>query len=91
MLTLSPEVREALDSKISGGWGNRRKLKNLRELLYGEEHLNIRYDAASTLSATDTFNARAGNCLSMTSLFVASARYLGLDAHFQTVTGKRSG
>ena len=60
-------------------------MPNPGELLYGEDQLNVRYDAASTLSATDTFEARAGNCLSMTSLFIAAARYLGLDAHFQTV------
>ncbi len=85
ILALSPEIRNLLDTNINPRWGTRHRLKNLRELLYDENQLNIHYDATNTLTATDTFNARAGNCLSMTSLFIAAARYVGLDAQFQTV------
>ncbi len=85
ILALSPEIRELLDREVSPNWGSRRKLKRLREILYSEDELNIHYDASNTLTATETFRVGSGNCLSMTSLFIASARYVGVDAKFQTV------
>ena len=36
-----------------------------------------------TLTAAETFESRVGNCLSQTNLFVASARYVGLDAVYE--------
>ena len=85
ILALSPDIEELLDSRIESDWSTRQKLKALRELLYGKDELNIQYDAMNTLTALGTFDARSGNCLSMTSLFIAAARYVDLDAHFQTV------
>ena len=85
ILALSPEIQGLLDSEIDGRWGSRKKLKALRELLYDEDQLNIRYDSGNTLTATETFAARAGNCLSMTGLFIATARHVGLQAKYQKV------
>jgi tetratricopeptide (TPR) repeat protein len=85
ILALSPEIEDLLDSKIDSSWSTRNKLKALRELLYSKDQLNIHYDAASTLTAVDTFQAKSGNCLSLTSLFIASARHVGLDAEFKSV------
>jgi tetratricopeptide (TPR) repeat protein len=43
------------------------------------------YQADVTHTAAETFARRRGNCLSYTSLFVALARELGLDARYQVV------
>lgn len=85
ILSLSPEIRDLLDAKIDSDWNASRKLKKLRELLFSQDELNIHYDATNTLTAMETFKQRSGNCLSMTTLFVAAARYVGLDAKYQTV------
>ncbi|MBT7369179.1 MAG: hypothetical protein HN816_00935 [Gammaproteobacteria bacterium] len=85
ILALSPEIKILLDSKIDSEWGPRYKLKMLRKLLFSNDELNIQYNLASTLTATDTFNARSGNCLSLTSLYIAAARHVDIDANFQTV------
>jgi Flp pilus assembly protein TadD len=86
ILALSPEIQELLDTEIDERWSSRKRLRRLRELLYGEDQLNIHYDAANTLTATETFIARSGNCLSMTGLFIASARHIGLQAKYNKVT-----
>ncbi len=85
ILALTPEIKTLLDSEIDGKWSTSRKLRNLRELLYSEERLNIHYDTGNTLTASETFTQRSGNCLSMTSLFIASARHVGIQARYQKV------
>lgn len=45
----------------------------------------LEYHPLRTLTAQETFVARSGNCLSYTSLFLALAREVGLDAHYQLV------
>ncbi len=85
LLTLSPEIKSLLDTEVRESLTGRSKLKRLRELMFGEDEFNIHYNASETLTAEETFLAGEGNCLSMTSLFIAAARYIGLDAHYQTV------
>ncbi len=45
----------------------------------------IRYSEARTLTASEVFRLREGNCLSFTALVVQLARLSGLEAHFQDV------
>jgi tetratricopeptide (TPR) repeat protein len=85
ILAITPDIRSTLDREISRDWGSRLRLKKLRELLFSEDQLNIQYEAGNTRTASETFEARAGNCLSMTSLFIAAARYIGLEAKYQIV------
>jgi Flp pilus assembly protein TadD len=85
ILDLSTEFTALLDSRIASKWSSRHKLDELRKLLYGKDNLNIQYDASNTLAATETLKVKSGNCLSLTGLFIASARHVGLDAHYRTV------
>jgi Flp pilus assembly protein TadD len=47
--------------------------------------LQLRYDNFKTYTAEEAFYARAGNCMSFTTLFVALAREAGVKARFQEV------
>ncbi len=85
ILSLSPAIIELLDHQISRQWSARKRLRALRELFYGEENLNLHYEAKNTLTASETFDAGAGNCLSLTTLFIAAARHIGIDAKYQAV------
>jgi Flp pilus assembly protein TadD len=60
-------------------------VQRLQELLFGPDHLNLQYDDLRTRTAIETFQDRQGNCLSVVSLYISMARYLGVDAEFQTV------
>ncbi len=87
-LELAPEIKAALDEKIDRDWRSEKKLQEIRAFLFAEEGVGIKYDANATLTATETFRAGKGNCLAMTNLFIAAARYVDLDANFQTVEVK---
>lgn len=85
VLALNDELRAVLDEKIPGHWSRRRKLEELREFLFSSDELGIQYSAKTTRTAIETFESGSGNCLSLTSLFVAAARYVGLDANYRTI------
>lgn len=85
LLGLSERVKQVLDARINPSWSRARRIEELSEFFFSESERNIQYDAWLTQSATDTYLSGRGNCLSMSALFVASARHLGLDAKFQTV------
>lgn len=48
-------------------------------------HLRIDYDASRTRTAAETFEARAGNCLSLVLMTATMARELGLAVRYQLV------
>ena len=83
--SLSDLARHDLDRRINGDWSDSKKLRELRAYLFNEDELGIAYAAETTRTAMETLASRAGNCLSLSQLFVAAARHVGLDAHFQTV------
>ncbi len=84
-LELNDEIRLALDERIVRSWSQSRKLRELRSFLFSERERHIVYNSGETGTAIQTYNERTGNCLAMTTVFIASARYVGLDAHYQLV------
>ena len=63
-----------------------RRLYDLVYKVFSPDFLNLEYDGSKTKTAIETFQTRNGNCLSFTTMFVAMARYLGIDASFQQVS-----
>lgn len=84
-LYISDAVKRYIDSYILGRDSKEMRVEKLQDLLYGENFLNIEYSAEETHTAMEAFHAREGNCLSVMNLYIAMARYVGLDANFQTV------
>lgn len=58
----------------------------LFDALYKKDKLQLEYDAAVTRNATQTFDARKGNCLSLVIMTAALAREMGMSTQFQAVT-----
>lgn len=85
VLTLNDEIRSQLDERIQNSWSDTRKLEALRHYLFSSDRLGIEYDPQETRTAIETYEARSGNCLSLTNLFIAAARYVGLDANYRTI------
>ena len=85
VLYLDEQTRALIDERIDSDWNQFHKLRELRKYLFSKDELNISYDSQDTRTAMETFSAHSGNCLSMTNLFIAAARYVGLSAQFQTV------
>lgn len=83
-LALSDEIKQLVDDNVRNYAGEAR-VEKIQELLYGEDYLNLQYTDERTHTAIEAFEQREGNCLSAMNLYVAMARYAGIDAHFQTV------
>lgn len=86
IMALNNEIKAILDQDIRKIRSKQRRLLKLHELLFSPLYgLNIQYHPEGTKTAIETFNTGYGNCISHANLFVAAARYVGLDARYQTV------
>jgi len=84
-LYISDEVKQFIDAYIRPRDGEEARVDKLQDLLYGEDFLHVQYSSKETHTAMEAFYAREGNCLGVMNLYIAMARYAGVDAHFQTV------
>ncbi|HAJ75818.1 MAG TPA: hypothetical protein DCM64_05135 [Gammaproteobacteria bacterium] len=84
-LYISDEIKQLVDSHLDRRDSDRIKINKLQEILYGEEFLNIQYSDVRSHTAVEAFQTREGNCLSVMNLYIAMARYAGVEASFQTV------
>jgi len=84
ILEVTPAMRTFLDDHVRGRRDQSERLRLLTFAVMGEGTFRLVYDE-TTRTAAETFADQRGNCLSFTNLFVAMARYLGLEAHYQEV------
>lgn len=84
-LYITDEVKQYIDAYINPRDGEETRVDKLQDLLYGEDFLHIQYSSEQTHTAMEAFHAREGNCLGVMNLYIAMARYTGVDANFQTV------
>ena len=85
-LALNDEMRQFLDKHVGHLDDPTQRLNHLVHVIFSEKLLNLEYDNSRTRTAIETFQSKNGNCISFTAMFVAMARYLGIDAQFQEVT-----
>ena len=86
-LAVSPAMRRYLATRpvAHAQLGDRRR-KLIDSLYHGD--LKLEYDAASTRTAAEAFDARSGNCLALVLMTSAFAKELGLTVHYQVVNGE---
>ena len=85
VLALSEPMRHYLRTEIAGQVRQLGKLRGLVAALQSDRQLKVEYDSTFTRTAAETFEARAGNCLSLTLMTAALARELGLAVSFQRI------
>lgn len=85
LLALSEPMRRYLDVEIAPQLRRKGARDGLVEALSNKAQLRIDYDAAATRTAAQTFDARAGNCLSLVVMTAAMARHLGVPVQFNDV------
>ncbi|MBW1880972.1 MAG: tetratricopeptide repeat protein [Deltaproteobacteria bacterium] len=61
------------------------RLEALQLALFNPRTFAFTYDRAATLTAREAFTTHRGNCLAFTSLFIALARSVGVDARMVSV------
>ena len=84
VLALSPAMKAFADAHVERSDPDNLKLSQLVTAIMGKKTFGVTYDD-STRTAANTFLSRRGNCLSFSNMFVAMARYVGLNAEFQEV------
>jgi hypothetical protein len=84
VLALSPEMLEFLNRHVHRKGAETTKLHELVSAIVETDTFGLEYDD-TTRTASETFRARRGNCLSFSNMFVAMARDVGLAVEFQEV------
>lgn len=85
LLQLNASTKAFLDEKLKHIKNQEARTIALHKLLFTADGLNIGYSFKHTKTAQETFDTREGNCVSLSNLYVAAARYLGLKAQFNKV------
>lgn len=86
LFALSPAMRDYLTSPA---FSQRLRNKGLRhglvDALYSKTDLQLEYESRTTRTASQTYAARRGNCLSLVIMTAAFAKELGMQVRFQSV------
>ena len=85
VFALDPEVVRSLRLDDGASRSTERRLDLLVARLYGANGIRLSYASGHTTGASETWHNKRGDCLSLTILAYASARFLGIDAHMQEV------
>lgn len=93
VMALTPKMREFIRSRIPNAGANGTALmmdaRDMRHLLldalYNRNELQLEYDAETTRTAAEAFDAKAGNCLSLAMMTAAFAREMGLPFVFRQI------
>jgi Tfp pilus assembly protein PilF len=88
LFALSPAMRDFLAHDVSRYVRSNGAPRGLYEAI--RSSLRIDYDAAMTRTAAQTFDAKAGNCLSLVILTAALARSLHVDVRYRFVPRART-
>ena len=84
LLEMSPEMIEFTDRAVGSSGAQSEQLRKLAYAIMRSGEFSLAYED-TTGTAVETFERRRGNCMAFTNMFVAMARYLGIDARYQEV------
>ncbi|GAB3456971.1 hypothetical protein GCM10027321_11220 [Massilia terrae] len=86
LFTLNPAMRQYLHStRFQQLLQEKGSIHGLLDALYEKGELRLEYDSSMTRTAAQTFDARAGNCLSLVIMTAAFAKEIGMVVRFQSV------
>jgi tetratricopeptide (TPR) repeat protein len=85
IFAITPEMKKYA-ADIVRGHEKKEPQALLFDALYKKDKLQLEYDAAVTRNASQTFDSRRGNCLSLVIMTAALAREMGMSTQFQAVT-----
>jgi len=85
VLSVSPAMEEFLERYVLKYENPQTRLELLITAVARSGVLGFRYDEAQTMTSSEAFKARTGNCVAFSNLMVALARRAGLNARYQEV------
>ena len=85
VLSVSPAMDEFLERYVLKYSNPQTRLEMLVTAVIKSGVLGFDYDGIRTMTASEAFKSRTGNCVAFSNLMVALARRAGLDARYQEV------
>ena len=91
VMTMSPKMREFLRARLpnAGSGTLMTETRDMRHMLldalYTRGELQLEYDAETTRTAAEAFDAKAGNCLSLAMMTAVFAREAGMPIMFRQI------
>jgi len=85
ILGLSPGMKALVDSSVATVRDPVKRMKTLADILARMVRYDTVADKYGIKTAKETFETGTGNCLSFSNMFVAMARYAGLEAKYQEI------
>jgi tetratricopeptide (TPR) repeat protein len=85
VFALSEDMRRYLGGEIAKLLRTRKPQRALIDALYDNGRLKLDYDAEVTRTASETFGAHAGNCLSLAIMTAAFAKEMGIPVRYQRI------
>ncbi|WAC75426.1 tetratricopeptide repeat protein [Roseateles sp. SL47] len=85
ILAPSPGMRAFIQARLTHGLRGREPRDVLVDALAAPGELKLEYDAEMTRTASEAFDARMGNCLSLTLMTASFARELGVPVIFRQI------
>ncbi|WP_082938264.1 tetratricopeptide repeat protein [Mitsuaria sp. 7] len=92
VMAMTPKMREFLRSRIPNANSGTTLMMDARDMrhllldaLYNRSELQLEYDAETTRTAAEAFDAKAGNCLSLAMMTATFAREMGLPFVFRQI------
>ncbi|MCE4539232.1 tetratricopeptide repeat protein [Pelomonas sp. P7] len=89
-LEITPAMKRFADVEMAPMVRTKGLRNGLIESLYTKGRLQIDYDAEVTRTASEAFEARRGNCMSLVLMTAAFARYLNVPVRFNSVYTEES-
>lgn len=84
VFALSDSMKRYLRTEITSQLRTKGPQEGLISALYQKDQLKLQYDASMTRNASQAFDARSGNCLSLVIMTAAFAKELGLQVRYQS-------
>ncbi|MBN1378280.1 MAG: tetratricopeptide repeat protein [Gammaproteobacteria bacterium] len=85
ILALNSRMRSMVDLFVKPVSNRERRAQEVYKLMFDKDKFALYYDNSYTKTAIETIESGSGNCVSLASVFVAMARYAGLEANYLDV------
>jgi tetratricopeptide (TPR) repeat protein len=87
---ISPQIQEEVEKNVGFGTTAVERLRRIVRYLNDKGYINFHYEPDMSLTATEAFDARRGDCMAYTNLYLGIARYLKVPVYFVHVSEARN-
>ena len=85
IFSLTPEMKEVVKTHFSSERNKQQKAMKLVRHIFNQNNIGLAYQSNANLTASQTYESKTANCMSLTIMAYALAKEAGLDAKFQDV------